>query len=363
MLEALRFLQGLSFGFTVDEVLNGKPKTAASDVWEGLRGGSKHAGFKRPDGKAMRPSFHATLSCGSLSPVDYSITISAADRVVAREELSTNAGPVYETAKLKQDPSSRVLRTAYRNAKRLSFEASRPILSQLPRSPKCDKQDRALLEACSKTLGNIQRLDLDPRVLRQYSQGGTAERMGDRGENFAGVVAEIAKSKASKAAYLEWLQQLSPDPVDDVKTFEGAYGEALFGIRYAGRDFPAAALSDGTLRFAAIAAAFFQASMPSLLLIEEVETGVHPSRLRLLLDLLKSQAAATGTQVIVTTHSPALIGWLGPRDFDTVFLCRRKGDSGASVIHPLSDIRDIEEMVERQPIERLFAENWLESVL
>jgi predicted ATPase len=58
-----------------------------------------------------------------------------------------------------------------------------------------------------------------------------------------------------------------------------------------GINYPAPILSDGTLRFAAMTAAFFQPDMPDLITIEEIENGIHPSRLRLLLELLKTQAS------------------------------------------------------------------------
>ena len=38
-LEALRVLQGIGYGYTIDEIFNGKPKGANSEVWEGIRGG------------------------------------------------------------------------------------------------------------------------------------------------------------------------------------------------------------------------------------------------------------------------------------------------------------------------------------
>ena len=52
-----------------------------------------------------------------------------------------------------------------------------------------------------------------------------------------------------------------------------------------GVDHPADVLSGGTLRFAAIAAAFFQPSLPRTLILEEIEDGLHPTRLRLLVEL------------------------------------------------------------------------------
>jgi predicted ATPase len=66
-------------------------------------------------------------------------------------------------------------------------------------------------------------------------------------------------------------------------------------------------LSDGTLRFAAIVAAFFQPVRPGTLLIEELEKGLHPTGLRLLVELLKSQAGNGISQVMATSHSPYAI--------------------------------------------------------
>ncbi len=40
-LDALRFLQGVGNGFTISEILDGKPPTATSFKWDGIRGGSK----------------------------------------------------------------------------------------------------------------------------------------------------------------------------------------------------------------------------------------------------------------------------------------------------------------------------------
>ena len=66
-------------------------------------------------------------------------------------------------------------------------------------------------------------------------------------------------------------------------------------MRERGREWPAPTLSDGTLRFAAIAAAFFQLDMPGIITIEEIENGIHASRLRLLVELMRSQTAAGKT--------------------------------------------------------------------
>lgn len=50
-LDALRVLQGVGNGFTISEILDGKPKSATSEVWDGIRGGSAKACFTDDAGR------------------------------------------------------------------------------------------------------------------------------------------------------------------------------------------------------------------------------------------------------------------------------------------------------------------------
>jgi len=134
--------------------------------------------------------------------------------------------------------------------------------------------------------------------------------MGEHGENFAALIKTLCEDDKAKDAYLSWLRQLRPSEVDDVGTLTGAVGEPLFMLREGGQEFPATVLSDGTLRFAAITAAFFQPDMPGIMTIEEIENGIHASRVRLLVELLRNRANSGKTQVMATTHSPIVLAWL-----------------------------------------------------
>jgi predicted ATPase len=221
--------------------------------------------------------------------------------------------------------------------------------------------DRAVQLA--KLFGNMQRLDPSPAVLRSYSQAQRILRMGERGENFSALVRTICADPKTKDAYLTWLRALRPAEVDDVGTLSGAIGDTLFMLREGNREFPAPVLSDGTLRFAAIVAAFFQPDMPALLTVEEIENGVHASRLRLLVELLRNRTRDGTTQVIVTTHSPIVLAWLDKDEYDNTFFCKRDEDTGESRICPLTEIPRFEEVMTRQPIGDLFAEGWMEAAL
>lgn len=86
--------------------------------------------------------------------------------------------------------------------------------------------------------------------------------------------------------------------------------------------FDAAALSDGALRFIALATAFLQPPplRPPLILVDEPELGLHPFAINLLGALIK--AAAHESQVILATQSPLLLDEFAPED---VLVAEREG--------------------------------------
>lgn len=75
--------------------------------------------------------------------------------------------------------------------------------------------------------------------------------------------------------------------------------------------------SDGTLRFIALATLFLQPDLPSTIIIDEPELGLHPSAITKLAGMIKS-VAARGTQVIVATQSADLVNHFEPDDVITV---------------------------------------------
>ena len=86
--------------------------------------------------------------------------------------------------------------------------------------------------------------------------------------------------------------------------------------RHEGTDayFDAAQLSDGTLRFMALATLFLQPTeyRPSVIVVDEPELGMHPSAITLLAELMKQ--ASTESQVIVSTQSSLLLDHFEPEE-------------------------------------------------
>jgi predicted ATPase len=95
--------------------------------------------------------------------------------------------------------------------------------------------------------------------------------------------------------------------------------------------FGPAALSDGTLRFMCLSTLLLQPDLPSLILIDEPELGLHPAAIQVLAGLL--QSAATRTQLIVATQSVTLINQLQP---EHVWVVDR--EEGQSVFRHLKSV-------------------------
>ena len=87
--------------------------------------------------------------------------------------------------------------------------------------------------------------------------------------------------------------------------------------------FHASQLSDGTLRFIALATALLQPDPPSTILIDEPELGLHPEALDILASLISQ--AQTRTQLIVSTQSAALVDAFDPEQ--VIVVDRHEGES------------------------------------
>ena len=398
-LDLLRVLQGIGNGFTFSEILDGKPRSATSAVWDGIRGGSGRASFVGAGEDARNGDVtievHGQPAAGPLQKLLKSgarrsgwallVAFSPAAGCVTRERFEVDK-VIYDTDQIEgssqKDPKDPVW-CPVEGAPGWSVELqrTRPALGQLARSQwrygfggpegveglnrSADARGYYMDQSrgVARLLANIQPVEPESPMLRAYSQVSDVQRMGDRGENFAALVQTICKDERTKDAYLSWLRQLRPEEIDDVGGRQGAMDEPLFVLQENGREFPAAVLSDGTLRFAALAAAFVQPDMPDLITIEEIENGIHASRARLLLELLRSQAEAAKTQVVATTHSAAVLDWLGEEDYRTTFACKRDEETGESRICALTDVPHFMDVVKKKPVSELLSEGWLEAAL
>lgn len=108
-------------------------------------------------------------------------------------------------------------------------------------------------------------------------------------------------------------------------------------------------LSDGSIRFICLATALLQPKPPTTIIIDEPELGLHPAAIVILAELI--QAAATRTQVIVATQSPALIDQFAIED---IVVVNRK--EGASSFERLQE-KDFSQWLEDYSVGELWTKN------
>lgn len=121
-------------------------------------------------------------------------------------------------------------------------------------------------------------------------------------------------------------------------------------------------MSDGTLRFLAIAGAILTCKRGSLLVIEEVDNGLHLARSGTLVNMLRTLGTERNIDIIVTTHNSALLNALGPEMVPFISVVHRD-DSGASTITLLEDIDQLPKLIAIGPLGRVVSEGRLEKAL
>ncbi|KUH82834.1 MULTISPECIES: AAA family ATPase [unclassified Mycobacterium] len=152
---------------------------------------------------------------------------------------------------------------------------------------------------------------------RQRTVGTRTPVLSDDGSDLAAAIQTILE------AGFDDLQRAIADAFDGASVSVAVH-DGLFDLQLQQRGMlrplRAAELSDGTLRFLLWAAALLSPQPPSLMVLNEPETSLHPDLVRPLASLIR--AATGGTQVVVVTHSKALLEYL-----DTVPV----GDGGDAV--------------------------------
>lgn len=183
-------------------------------------------------------------------------------------------------------------------------------------------------------------LQLEPSALRQSDKFTASTKMEANGSHLAATLYHLAKSKQSTQPPSDQLpsDQLSLENEEDspiyyeianrLATLIGDVEKVwvdqddvreLLTLMITTRDgtpHPAKSLSDGTMRFLALAVLSLDQEALGLICLEEPENGIHPERIPKILQLLQEIATNTDEplnpdnplrQVIINTHSPAVV--------------------------------------------------------
>ena len=258
------------------------------------------------------------------------------------------------------------------------FRATQLLTSQVAaRIPARSEPGRHLHHVAEQMLSALREvfiLDPVPHQMREYVPRQDT-RLRRNADNLSATLASLMRDDTTRLQLLSMMQSLSENDVAEMGAVTSDLGDVMAYIRerignepYA---VPARLMSDGTLRFLAIAAAVLDEPSAEddasgnrtagrLLVVEEIENGLHPSQVGLLLERLKTAsdsgtpslprlvpgdprrirtASDAGTQTLATTHSPAILDALNGRDHEGVLVCHRNED-GWTTVTGLTDFPD-----------------------
>jgi hypothetical protein len=220
----------------------------------------------------------------------------------------------------------------------------------------------ASLLALDVALRRVSMLDIHPQQMRGYGRRG--QPLGPQGQNISGVLADLCDDPEERRTLVDWIRELCAPEVQDLDFIEvKEAGDVLAVVVEQGqRRITARSLSDGTLRFLGLVVALRSAAPGSVLLIEEVDAWFHPTRLRVLVELLQAVTRAGSVQVIATTHSPTLLQWLSDEGLRDAVLFAISPDHEGTLMRRLADVPHFE-AAKRSGIEELFSTGWLERAV
>lgn len=220
-------------------------------------------------------------------------------------------------------------------------------------------------------LRNVFILDPIPNHMRGYSQ--FSENLDSDARNIAGVIAALPKSEQEDIeTQLSKFAQKLPER-DIVRVYAEAVGKfQADAMLYCEEQWhtegdphviDARGMSDGTLRFLAIVSALLTRPKESLLVVEEIDNGLHPSRAKLLLDMLTSLGKERNVDVLVTTHNPALLDAMGNAMVPFITIAHRDQITGESRLTLLEDVAQLPKLLAEGSIGKLSSQGKIERAL
>ncbi|MBL8801941.1 MAG: AAA family ATPase [Planctomycetes bacterium] len=352
-LDAIRFLKGLAIGLPVFDALRGRQE-GGRQTWPGIRGAENEAVRLGAHGLKIDATFVAVET-----PIGFSLHLDRGAELHAAEERIEYGGVSHALT----NPRGADLLTEHPRTQSLLAEMHSQSLGAA----------HSHMEPASATawqrLGQLLRdalfLDVAPSAARSPAPI-KAPHIGESGENLAAMLRGL--SDADQQALVAWLSELAAPQVrrlefEEVKSVGDVYFLVVEQHGNAERRISARSLSDGTLRFLGILTALMTVPEGSIVVLEEPDAGLHPTRIHLLAELLESITAKRKIQVIATTHSPTLLANLSREAFANVVAFDRDRDTGWTVCSRVGDMEHKDIILDAPDRDHLIATGWLERAL
>ncbi len=360
--EVFRILQGIGLDYTVDEIFNGREASNERPEWRRIRGGSARALFNNSEEteKTIRLNFDFQENEKSFQ---YSSAIDLVNSVFSEEKIRIDNELTFHSTWRKL---THELTLHWPKNNFTSTQNEKPLKSSLTSFiddsfVKNNEHFASYYMLPTALFVNQSVYDFGVETLKSASNRTTASRLGERGENLSALLNEL---QPSKEAILSWLNELVEDSgkkyFSDIEIETFGESNTLFRLIEGGKKVYGESCSDGTLRFIALVTAMFQPNKPERIFIEDPETGLHPSRLRTLVNLFQSSTEwENNTLLFISTHSPTFLAWLKKEFHVNTFVCFKNPD-GETQIKSVTEFENFSELVKEHSFGDLVLENWFE---
>lgn len=197
----------------------------------------------------------------------------------------------------------------------------------------------------------------EPWRMRDYA------RMGDKelrfnGENLSAVLHDLRETKNGIEDIRKIIDDLPDNGIEKMGFILTSARDVMLLLHESGGiQMDARQLSDGTLRCLAILAAVYSEPEGSMIVVEELDNGIHPSRIAKLLHAIQQIAAERHLTLVVTTHNPAVMDAVDPDHMDGLVLCYRSKENGASTFTRIVDLPDYLRLVAKGSTGELAEQN------
>lgn len=378
-IEAVELLAQIAHGRPLHEIVDvGRGNGGMFEIRGGLSGClSYQADVSAPPVGEFELGFGASFKFdGMTQDVNYSVTVGLPDVRIHKEKLTVGERVIFDATVGK---STDILNVTYDNFQRggnkpvTQLPADRSVLSRYEAfvgiGNKSTRQQQALkmVRALERHLNAAFVFDPTPRLMREY------ERMGQmvlqkNGSNLSSILHSLKQGSEERQAtlgrILDLIRQLPEEPFNDFDFVETRARDVLLGLKREDGTFTdARSLSDGTLRALAILTALETVPENSRIVIEEIDNGIHPSRIKILVDAVWECSSRRNLNILVTTHNPATLDSLEAGQLKAVVMCYLDAESHTSKLMPLSELPRVESLMEQGRLGDLVTRRVVEKYL
>jgi len=286
---------------------------------------------RRTDGKGLERLYvvHEAASPLRKSEDTWPVRTSPDPRFIDAHMKYSRRAPLLETIMDSGRPSFKIHQDGVQGRVRPAMAAEATVLSSITTA------EFRHLYAIRQELRSWRFLQLDPAALRTPASKQAPDRLESDGGNLAAVLARIQVETASTGDPRGELVEISADLASLIPGVTGISVEEdehnkRWELSIASRSQSAHSsrvASDGTLRLLALLTALSDPVHGGLICFEEPENGVHPARLRPLIEHLRAlvtdplvgdvDGGLPLIQLLLSTHSPVVVSEL--RDGEGVF--------------------------------------------